>query len=242
MSVRFESANTEGLTRTTGILSCNADYGRDMGFRPVTIGARQTVFYNGVTGTLSCDWIYVESDGLLHVRGTDVAGSTIDNVAGSTTFTANTDYVIAVHRTTNTVVAYLGTSGTAEATATISTAGRATTILENIGLESASGAPANAAINYEFCYQATVARSVTIADATSATATGASPYRQCVLTSSADLTDSSGNGRNWTAVGTLSTEANPPARGGGGGGKVNRGGVELDGLGGVGQQRFPRAE
>lgn len=229
MSVRLEAANTEGLTRTASTFDQNADYTWCAWFYFHSVAAAPHLFYaaadgspyNNLDGTLI-------AGGVLRIQAKDSAGNDIDFNDGATALSANAWYHVAQVRSGSTLKVSLRPSGGSHAdqvSITAAVTGRSQAARMSLGIRHNNDRPLDASIAYARVWTGTAFSAAQLdAEAESATPVITSGlWQDTPLSGSADLADDSGNGRDWTAVGTLSNgQADPSDIGGASGGQAIR--------------------
>ena len=215
MSVRLESASTEALTRTATVFDQNADYTWSAWFYMPTLNSGAGFLWNATTGTnANQDFALLTSGANLQVNAINGAGAQLDFADGASTQLVNTWYYITLQRTGNTLRIYRRVSGGStalEVSISAAVTGRITGDRMNIGARGATDRANNTRVAYARLHSSVLTTAEIDAEAVSPTAViTANLWGDWPLTEATDLTDHSGNGRDWTAVGTLSTEANPP--------------------------------
>lgn len=139
------------------------------------------------------------------------------SAAGTTTAVVSTWYHVALVRSGNDLRIDLGTEAVEDAqevTATGAPAGRAASVSMVLGAWADQAQLVNGRLYHWAAWQSALTLEQINANRMIWPPTQASPWAYWELAVHTDLTDSSGNARHWTGVGTLATEANPNLAGG----------------------------
>lgn len=212
MSVRFD-ASADGLIRTASVLDYNSAftwmtwaYGTTFptDFPMLMVVGSGVTPYNvdelGASAAASHKaWIEAA-----------IAGS-FGGVEATNVLTATQWYHVAMVRESATALKFY-LDGSSVATDTLNITGRTAATQMTVGkrrIDSSDENPWNGRVAYMKAWASALTPTEVLAEKEYADAQKASPWGVWALTSHTDLTDSSGNGRNWTANGTLTTEADP---------------------------------
>lgn len=205
MATLLEAANVEYLTRASAP-SLNAAYSVHLRTRFVSVGSRQTLFYAdaGVQGQ-NADWCYLESDGTFRVRRLNATSGNELLEAGASVIAAGADLDLFLIRSGTIYTLYL--NGAAEVSGDAGAVNLAAATRLFFGN---AGDPPNMSVSDLAIWTEALSapnRALVIAGSASAYTTNQwGRWKADVHTAINDL---SGNARNLTAVGTLSTVTNP---------------------------------
>lgn len=206
MSTRLESANSEGLIRTASVFNQNADYTWSVWYYAVTLGG-QVQRVGAAASMNDCDEVF-DIGGPLRMRGFDAAGAAIDFDDTGFSLSAGTFYYITLQRSGNTLKLYV--DGVLALSLTIAVAGRAAAASMELGNRFNGSQFVDGRFAYSRIHSSALTAGEILAERTAAVPVLAA-WANCPMTLHTDLTDTTGNGRGFTAIGTLSTEADPPA-------------------------------
>lgn len=216
MSVRFDAA-ADGLVRTTGLLDYNSPYTFMAWVYVMGQTDWSTVLALGESGATEnydqCGF------GQTTVRFSSEAAraSTYDGTFDATVRSLGAWYHVAIVRSSVTAfTGYLNAGSLATISRTTLNVTTRTAIARmNIGHRISSGSPIQAfngrVYNAKAWSAALTPDEIALEMLTRPPTRQANLWAWWPLTVHTDLTDQSGNGRDWTAEGTLTTEADPPA-------------------------------
>lgn len=194
----------------------NSDYTLFFRWRRSRIDLLETLFYvDAGTGDQSADWLYFAGDNTIGFRRFADNGSNDINVNGTTAFTSTTtDILIWLVRTGTTYNVYIGSNTTPELVGSgadvVIAATRMALGAGTPGWDPTDGAISDAAIWSEAVSAAN--RAAVVSGGASAYTTNQwARWKLDVHTATADL---SGNSRNLSVSGTVSTTTNPVVPGG----------------------------
>lgn len=224
MATLFNAAG-EYLHRSTAP-DCDAAYTFFCRFRlGGTINARITLMriwstLAGAAAGNATDWLYVDSDGTLHMRGNDDSGATNFNVSGAALSTGVDYTVFVVRSASNSIDVYLNNGGAAYASSTVANARAVSDRLSlagssHDGSNTASGTFTLAMSDPKFWTVAKDGTARTAIHTNGAASDTTSQWGGWDLAAHTDLTDDTGNSRDLTAAGTLSTTTDPVIPSGG---------------------------
>lgn len=205
MATLLEAPNVEYLTRASAP-SLNANYTVHLRTRFVSVGARQTLFYAdaGVQGQ-NADWCYLESDATFRVRRLNATSGNELLEAGSVVVSDGVDLDLFMIRSGTIYSLYL--NGSLELTGDAGAVNLAAATRLFFGN---AGDPLNASIaDLAIWTEALSAPNRALVIAASASAYTTNQWGRWKADVHTAIADSSGNARNLTAVGTLSTVTNP---------------------------------
>lgn len=209
MSVLLETANTERLTRTASTFNQNADYTWSAWVYFTTIVSGGALLAAGADASVAnLDLVTVQGSNI-RVQAFDSAGVSIGFNDGATALATGTWYYVTLRRSGSTLGVYL--NGVLEISITAAVTGRSQATRMNIGFRETAGASADIRTAYSRIHTSALTTGEISSERTAASAvltTGL--WSDAKLTVHTDLTDSSGNGRDWSASGTLSTADDPP--------------------------------
>lgn len=209
LALRFDGNTANALRISSGTFDYNANY-TCMGYAQVVTdtNAVATIFIIGNQGTTSLDIVQTTSDGTTLKAAACISGT----CANSATFsmTVGTWYHWAVVRSAATALA-LWVDGNLIGTTTQDITGRSAQTDINLGRTHCCGGvtvePWNGRIAAAKCWTSAFNEAAIEAEMNNYDAQAASPWGEWYL--AADGADSSGNGRNFTVLGTLAVEAGP---------------------------------
>lgn len=225
MAIRLESANTEWLSAAAAPNS-NNDYSVFFRIRRYTITTRQTLFYiDAGTGDLATDWLYLQEDNgepdrIVFIRYDNAGNVDVQGSSNPTAYTSTTtDYGIWLVRSSAAYSFYLD----GNASAVFTTAAGLATVTTSTRLAFGAGTPGWDPSDIAISDMAIWTEAVSNTNRATVFTNGAAAYttNQWGRWSGevhTVLTDLTGNGRNLTANGTLSTVTDPVVPSGGGGG------------------------
>lgn len=209
MSVRFSGSAAQALRRTADLLSSNAAYTWMAWLSPSSLASYMTI-WNQCDGTFQ----HFEALELPNDSGGPLSATLLNNWnfarADSTTHPGTgTWYHVALVRESATALK-LYVNGTLEATNTADVTGRAAPTQMEVG-QALSNNPWNGRVAAMKAWSAVLTQPQVAAEMAYAfPVVSGSVYGWWPLQVHTDVADKSGNGRNWTVSGTLSTEADPP--------------------------------
>jgi hypothetical protein len=212
MSVRFD-ASTDGLVRTASVLNYNSPYSW-MAWVYASVFNEFPFMFNVHTGSSSpynTDGAGM-GDAASHKPYIEpVIAGTFGGTQGASALTLATWYHMAmVRESVSSLKLYI--DGTLVATDTLNITGRTASSRMDVGKRTSSGSDEqqwNGRVAYMRAWQSALTPTEILAEKDSVTAVKASPWGVWPLVLHTDLTDTSGNTRNWTSSGTLTTEADP---------------------------------
>lgn len=209
-ALRFDGNSSNALDRTTGLFDYNSTYSC-MGYvRIVTdTNATATVFNLGNNSLVSLDTVQTLSNGTSIITGSCNAGTC--NQTASSSLTVGQWYHWALVRTSTTNINFYIDGNLVGSSAT-NVAGRVAQTNLDVGRTNCcsgfTGEPLNGRVAAVKCWTSAFSEAQVEAEMNNYSAIAASPWG--VWTLQATGADSSGNGRNFTTIGTLNVESGPP--------------------------------